>query len=292
MATEQNPNTAVTVVAVNQQNEQQKKIVILNKHGEKLVGILLHQNQTQGEEENNEFVILCHGLLSNKESNVMVNIAVALQKKGITSFRFDFAGNGYINNMVYRLSFRESEGTLQDIYWREVDDLHSVIQHFSTQNCLPTAIIGHSKGGDVVLLYPSKYHDIRTIVNISGRYDLKKGIEERLGKDFMEKIKEEGFIDVKNKQGIITYRVTKENLEERLTTDIHGSCLQIEKECRVLIVHGSADTIVPIQDAHDFTKIIPNCKLEIIKKANHGYTSHQAKLASVVVDFIHRHSLH
>jgi hypothetical protein len=37
-------------------------------------------------------------------------------------------------------------------------------------------------GGNVVLLYASKYQDIHTVVNVSGRYDLSKGIEERLGK--------------------------------------------------------------------------------------------------------------
>lgn len=55
-------------------------------------------------------------------------------------------------------------------------------------------------GGDVVLLYASKYHDIHTVVNVSGRYDLKKGIEERFGKDFMDRI-QDGFVDIKNKKG-------------------------------------------------------------------------------------------
>ena len=53
----------------------------------------------------------------------------------------------------------------------------------------------------MVLLYASKYHDIHTVVNVSGRYDLQRGIEERLGKEFMQRIKEDGFIDVKNKTG-------------------------------------------------------------------------------------------
>jgi hypothetical protein len=56
-------------------------------------------------------------------------------------------------------------------------------------------------GGDVVLLYASKYHDIKTVVNLSGRYDLKVGIEERLGKDYLERIKKDGFIDVKKRSG-------------------------------------------------------------------------------------------
>jgi dienelactone hydrolase len=53
-------------------------------------------------------------------------------------------------------------------------------------------------GGGVVLLYASKYHDVKAVVNLSGRYDMKAGIEERLGYDYMKRIKEDGFIDVKS----------------------------------------------------------------------------------------------
>jgi hypothetical protein len=53
-------------------------------------------------------------------------------------------------------------------------------------------------GGGVVLLYASKYHDVKAVVNLSGRYDMKTGIEARLGNDYMKRIKEDGFIDVKS----------------------------------------------------------------------------------------------
>lgn len=57
----------------------------------------------------------------------------------------------------------------------------------------------------MVLLYASKYHDIPTVVNVSGRYDLKKGIEERMGKDFFEQIRKDGYFDVKNKKGSVSF---------------------------------------------------------------------------------------
>lgn len=41
----------------------------------------------------------------------------------------------------------ESEGSFEfGIYWREVDDIHSVVQHFHEANRRVMAIIGHSKG--------------------------------------------------------------------------------------------------------------------------------------------------
>ncbi|KAI9123005.1 hypothetical protein K1719_005894 [Acacia pycnantha] len=246
----------------------QKKVVITNKHGEKLVGIL-HESGTT------DIIILCHGFQSSKEAQAIANFAAALENAGISSFRFDFAGNG------------ESEGSFQyGNYWREVEDLHAVAQHFSGEKRAVRAIVGHSKGGNLVLLYASKYHDIKTVVNISGRYDPKTGVEERLGKDFMERIKKDGFIDVCNKSGNFLYRVTEESLMDRLNTNMHEACLQIENGCRVLTVHGSADKIVGVESAYEFAKIIPNHKLHIIKGANHSFSEHQDELASVVVNFI------
>ena len=55
----------------------------------------------------------------------------------------------------------------------------------------------------MVLLYASKYHDVYMVLNVSGRYNLKTGIEERFGKDFFERIKMDGYVDVKNKTGIL-----------------------------------------------------------------------------------------
>ncbi|XP_031276783.1 uncharacterized protein LOC116135228 [Pistacia vera] len=247
---------------------KQHKLVIPNKHGEKLVGILHDTGST-------EIVIVCHGFRSTKEDTTMVNLAVTLANEGISAFRFDFAGNG------------ESEGSFAYAnYWREADDLRAVIQYFCGANRVISAILGHSKGGGVVLLYASKYHDIHNVVNLSGRYDMRGGIEERLGKDIMERIEQDGFIDVKNSTGSVEYCVTKESMMDRLNTNMHEACLQIDKECRVLTVHGSADTIIPVQDAHEFAKIIPNHKLHIVEGANHGYTKHQAELASVVLNFI------
>ncbi|XP_042004436.1 uncharacterized protein LOC121753269 isoform X2 [Salvia splendens] len=214
----------------------QQKVTIPNKHGKKLVGLLHDTGSPQ-------LVVLCHGFRSTKEYKIMVNLAGALEKEGISAFRFDFSGNG------------ESEGSFQF-------------------------------GGDVVLLYASKYHDIPAVVNLSGRYDLKRGIEERFGKDFMERLKKDGYMDVKTKKGEVEYRVTEESMKERLNTNMHGACLLIDPSCRLLTVHGSADEIIPLEDAKEFAKILPNHELKIIEGANHGYSSHQDELVSVVLPFL------
>ncbi|KAL4269783.1 hypothetical protein GQ457_HM000760 [Hibiscus cannabinus] len=162
---------------------EQQRVVIPNKHGEKLVG-LLHETGSK------EIVILCHGFRSTKADRTMVTLAAAFRERRNHSLPFRLCRK-------WLPRFRESEGSFEfGNYLREADDLHSVIRHFFEANRVVSAIVGHSKGewidlgGGVVLVYASKYDDINTVVNVSGRYDLKKGIEERFGKDFMERIED------------------------------------------------------------------------------------------------------
>ncbi|OEL31733.1 hypothetical protein BAE44_0007248 [Dichanthelium oligosanthes] len=137
----------------------EQRVVVANKHGENLVGVLHHAGS-------NKVVVLCHGFVACKDDSIMIDLAAALTKQGISAFRFDFSGNG------------ESEGEFQyGNYRKEADDLHSVVSY----------------------LYQEKFFTI----------------------------------------------------------------------------HGSADKIIPVEDAYEFARLIPNHKLHVIKRANHGYTSHR-----------------
>lgn len=55
---------------------------------------------------------------------------------------------------------------------------------------------------------------------------------------------------------------------------------------RVLIVNGSDDKAIPIEDAYEFAKIIPNHTLQIIEGADHNYTTHQEHVVAAVLPFI------
>ncbi|PNT72252.1 hypothetical protein BRADI_2g41807v3 [Brachypodium distachyon] len=155
----------------------QQRVVITNKHGEELVG-LLHPVGS------NNIVVLCHGFTASKNSSVIADLADALTKQGTSIFCFDFSGNG------------ESGGEFQyGNYRKEADDLHSVVSYLHQKKYDVKAIVGHSKGGDVVVLYASMYHDVNMVVNLSGRFYLEKGIEERLGKGFIDRINKEGYIE-------------------------------------------------------------------------------------------------
>ncbi|KAL5218185.1 hypothetical protein ABZP36_018869 [Zizania latifolia] len=246
-------------------NISQEKVVITNSCGEKIVGIL-HEAGSK------DIVVLCHGFRSSKESRTILSLSDALTSEKISVFRFDFSGNG------------ESEGSFQyGNYYKEVDDLRDVIQHFKKHKRGTRGIAGHSKGGNVVILYASIHQDVSSVINMSGRFDLKRGIGDRLGNNYMERINQYGFIDVGEKTGRSIYRVTRESLMDRLKIDMQSACMSIDPNCRVLTVHGSDDDIVPSEDALEFDKYISNHELCIIEGADHRYTSHHLELANIAL---------
>uniref|UniRef100_A0A9I9DAI8 Serine aminopeptidase S33 domain-containing protein n=1 Tax=Cucumis melo TaxID=3656 RepID=A0A9I9DAI8_CUCME len=249
---------------------QEKKVIVNEKTGGKLVGILHEAGSLQ-------IVIICHGYMSSKDDEVLLNLATSFDKEGISSFRFDFSGNG------------ESDGSFQlGNYESEADDLHAIVQYFNGASRSVCTIIGHSKGGDVVLVYASKYKDVDIVINVCGRFDMTKGIEKSLGENYEEAMEKQGFVDIKDPTGTLNYKVTQESLMERLNTNMRQVCLHINQECRVLTVHGTEDEIIPVDDAKEFDKIISNHKLYILEGADHNYTAelHQVELATVVLDFI------
>jgi alpha/beta superfamily hydrolase len=246
----------------------EQRTLVINTYGEKLVGVLQKS-------DSDDVVILCHGFRSSREAKTIKGVADRLLAEGISVFMFDFSGNG------------ESEGSFQyGNYQKEVEDLRAVVLYLSGRKHQIRAIAGHSKGGNVVLLYASIYHDIPKVVNISGRLDVRRGIEERLGKDFLQRIKADGYIDVKDKMGVVVYRVTEESLMDRLATDMHAACLKIDKNCQIFTIHGSSDEIVSFEDAQEFNRLIANHRLHIVEGADHGFTFHNVELASVVLDFL------
>ena len=52
-----------------------------------------------------------------------------------------------------------------------------------------------------VVLCASLHHDIKTVVNVSGRCKMDRAIEERLGEDYLQRAKKDEFVNIKSKTG-------------------------------------------------------------------------------------------
>lgn len=224
-------------------------MIIKNKQNEKLVGILNNYSKDL-------LVIICHGFAGNKKNPWLISISEELSKNNISNFRFDFSGNG------------ESEGEFEDsTYHKEVEDLKIVMNYFETQGIKKFILIGHSMGGGVVKI-AAQDKRVKGIVSLAG-VSFGKQFEERHQK-LVDKINKNGVAYFNYKLFGKKFPITKKYLESVKTINIIENAKKII--CPVLLIHGSNDHVVPVEESQEYFEALNSKKdFVIINGADHAF---------------------
>ena len=193
---------------------------IRNEHGERL-------DYTFHEGEGDRIVIIGHGVTGNKDRPALIALAEGLAAAGISALRFSFSGNG------------ESEGAFIDsTITKEVADLGSIIDAL---NDYKICYVGHSMGGAVGVLCAATDERIQVLVSLAGMVHTKAFAE----REFGEVTPDEGFMwdepDCPLSQVYMDDMATIDSVAKR-ASKFGGPWL---------LVHGTEDDIVPIEDSHD-----------------------------------------
>lgn len=246
-----------------------KKLYFKNKKGNKLCGVLIAPDN-----KNHPVVILCHGFHSTKDNNTNTRLHKMLKEKNIATFRFDFYGHG------------ESDGKFEDITVSEaVDDALCAIDFLKKKGYKKIGLIGASFGGLTALLTAAKSKDLLFLgLKCPASNFLEIELTHRT-KENLQEWKRDGFTYYQNEEGE-TYR-----LNYKFFQDLNkNNAFPIADKIRIptLIVHGDADEIVPVEQSKLIFKLIPDCKLEIIRKADHRFLNpiHFEKMVDMLYKFV------
>lgn len=193
---------------------------IRNEQGELL-------DYTYHEGKDDRIVVIGHGVTGNKDRPALIALADGLADAGISTLRFSFSGNG------------ESEGAFTDsTITKEVADLGSVIDVLSEYKI---CYVGHSMGGAVGVLRTASDERIEVLVSLAGMVHTKAFAD----REFGDVIPDKGFMwdepDCPLSQVYIDDMTTIDSVAK------HASKFAVPW----LLVHGSEDDIVPIQDSID-----------------------------------------
>lgn len=89
--------------------------------------------------------ILCHGFGSNKEDALLRQVAVELERRGVATLLFDFAGSGA--SVAKRFGFEDMTVATEE------EDLEAVVDYARDLPFVSSvALVGHSMGGAVSIL--------------------------------------------------------------------------------------------------------------------------------------------
>lgn len=235
--------------------KERREPIVLENFGEKIFGVIHIPERIPA-----PFVLLCHGFTGTKiePHRIFVKTAEALTREGIGALRIDFRGSG------------DSEGSFKDMTVEgEVSDAMVALDFLSKSDFVDKeriGILGLSMGGAVASIVSGRDPLVKSCVLWSAvcHFDIFFSRPEEA-----QKLKDYGeFIDLWGNP------VGKKFLAEILNIK---PLEEIKKRSiPVLIIHGSGDTVVPLQHAYDYyngLKDTHKVKLEIIEGADHTFNS-------------------
>ena len=225
----------------------EETISLGSSNGKTIAGVLHHP---AGELPRGA-VILCHGMESSKNSEKLVYLARVLAKRGFLALRFDFAYAG------------ESSEKFEDItYSGEVEDLRAACSFMHHRYAGPIGILGSSMGGTVALLFASEEPGIAALVTIAAPVHPEAFPRRMLKPEQLQNWRDRGFTFYNGQ------RLNLALLEDLETINVLESARKIA--CPVLIIHGDADEIVPVEEAHELNACLSGKKkLLILKGTDH-----------------------
>ena len=216
-----------------------------------------------GTEGSRHIAVLGHGVTGNKDRPFVVALAEGLAAAGIHALRFSFAGNG------------ESEGRFADAtVSKEVEDLGAVL---SVLDGYSVCYVGHSMGGAVGVLRASRDERIRLLVSLAGMVHTHAFAE----REFGEEVPDEGCM----------WEEPDCPLSQAYMDDMAQIDTVVRRGAEIvvpwLLVHGSEDDVVPIDDSHDIlARASGNAELVVIDGADHVFSEHAQVMVAKVVGWL------
>jgi pimeloyl-ACP methyl ester carboxylesterase len=253
-------------------------IKVKGKHNKPIVTDVFYKETNQPK----KIIIFCHGYKGFKDWGAWNIMAETFANAGFFFIKFNFSHNG--GTADNPIDFPDLEAFGNNNYTKELDDLETVIDWVSSNsefkneiNLEAISLIGHSRGGGIVLLKANEDTRIKKVITLAGVCDFEKrtatsGDLEQWKKDGVKYV-----LNGRTKQQMPHFYQFYEDFiknKERFNVKKATENLKIPQ----LIIHGDADTSVLIEEAENLHKWNPKSDYQIIENANHVFnTSHPWK---------------
>ena len=254
---------------------KEKNLVLTRENKKSIVyDIYYTKDQTQ-----KPIVIFCHGYKGFKDWGAWHLVAETFAREGFFFLKLNFSHNG--GTVSQPLDFPDLDAFGKNNFIKELDDLEDIISLIKTNeefkkevDLTNISLIGHSRGGGIVLIKAEENGLIKNVITWAGVSDFKARFQE--SSENFKQWQKTGITFVENGRThqqmpheFQFYTNFKEN-EKRLTIK---RAVENLKTARQLIIHGSEDPTVSMIEAHALKRWNPKSNLVTIDNADHVFGS-------------------
>ncbi|MHB8870875.1 MAG: alpha/beta hydrolase [Candidatus Doudnabacteria bacterium] len=219
-------------------------------------------------EKTDKLAILCPGFLDSKDYNGLLLLARDLANLGYTVVRFNPTGTW------------DSEGSIEKYTTTQyLKDIQNVLEYMLKESEYKHILLGgHSRGGQISLLYAARDSRISEIIAImpSSPYTFTKEIRENWGKDGVRLVKR----DIPEGNGTKDFHVP---FSHALDRDQYNVIEDIKKlHIPIIFIAGELDHLVKPEHVKNIFEIANNPKKFILlKNIGHDYRHNISQVEEV-----------
>jgi uncharacterized protein len=242
--------------------------IIEGKHGKPIV--LDFGYHVDGKQK--PIIVFAHGFKGFKDWGHFNKVMEYFIENGFAFLKFNFSHNG--GTVEQPIDFPDLEAFGNNNFTIELDDLKTVIDwiealEINEINKQEIYLIGHSRGGGIAMIAAHEDKRIKKLITWASVADLIN----RYPKETIDYWEKEGVLYIENtrthQQMPLYYQLAENTLanKERFNIEQAVSKLTIPH----VVIHGTADTSVSVDEAYQINTWNPNSELYIVDGANHAF---------------------
>jgi pimeloyl-ACP methyl ester carboxylesterase len=223
-------------------------------------------------------LVFVHGFKGFKDWGHFPLIARFFAEQGFVFVKLDLSHNGIVVGGSGDLEDLDAFG--RNNFSIELDDLGQLLDDLHTPGATPVPaaemdlsrlfLVGHSRGGGLVLLKAAEDHRVRAVATWAAIAD----IDQRWPQAMLDEWQRTGVLYVPNtrtgQQLPLHYQILEDYVAHRSRLDIaHNVRRHVHQP--VLLVHGDQDETVAVEAVHTLHQLKPDAELLVVPGATHMF---------------------
>jgi uncharacterized protein len=242
-----------------------------NQQGEKIAGTLHLPKRPDG-----CGVVFGHCFTCSRNTRIIREICNELAARDVLALRFDFSGNG------------QSEGEFSaSNYSKQITEMQTAAEVIAEKGARRIGLAGHSMGAVIAVLTAARTGTVKAVCALAGRLSGLKATH-FFSKKQLKELEDTGRVSF-NSRGR-SLQLSTEFFADAKQYDLPETVKSLQTP--LLVIHGDADEIIPVQDAYLAKTLNPEyTELVVIPGADHMFSAemHRSQTVKLVVKWFKEH---